>query len=63
MVKDVYSIYPSTWGDIQIRKYDKTEINIVAVLPILGNGHYSTDQNRKQALKLGRKIIRFLNGI
>ncbi len=47
-MKNVYSIYPLTYGDVQIRENDKTEINIVAVFVIEGNGQYCTNQNRKK---------------
>lgn len=62
MKKDVYSIYPSTYGDVQIRKNNKTEINIVAVFIIEGNGKYCTNQDRKTALRLARKTVKTLNG-
>ncbi len=58
---DIYSIYPSTYGDIQIRKNDETEINIVAVFIIEGNGQYCTSQNRKEALRLARRTVKALN--
>ena len=61
MKKNIYSIYPSTYGDIQIRKNNKTEINIVAIFVIEGNGKYCTNQDRKNALRLARKTIRALN--
>ncbi len=60
---DVYSIYPSTYGDIQIRKNDETEINIVAVFIIEGNGKYCTNQNRKMALRLARRTVKALNRV
>ncbi len=61
MKKDIYSIYPSTYGDIQIRKNNKTEINIVAVFVIEANGKYCTTQSRKNALRLARKTIKAMN--
>ena len=61
MKKPVYSIYPSNWGNVQIRKNNDTEINIAAVVVVQGNGQYSTDQKRSAALKLARKIIKALN--
>ena len=61
-MKSVYSIYPSTYGDVQIRENDKTEINIVAVFVIAGNGKYCTNQSRKKALQLARKVVKALNG-
>ena len=50
MEKPTYSIYPSTYGNIQIREDRKAGINIVAVFVIEGNGQYCTSQNRKEAL-------------
>lgn len=61
MVKDIYSIYPAKYGNVQIRKNNDTEINIVAVVVVSGNGQYSTYQNRKSALKIARKIVKALN--
>ncbi len=58
---NVYSIYPSTYGNVQVRVNNKTEINIVAVFVVEGNGRYCTDQSRKKALKLARKTIKALN--
>ncbi len=61
-MKNIYSIYPSTYGDVQIRENDKTEINIVAVFIVEGNGRYCTNQSRKKALQLARKAVKALNG-
>lgn len=61
MKKAVYSIYPSKWGNVQIRKNNDTEINIVAVVVVQGNGQYSTNQRRSAAQKLARKIVKALN--
>ena len=63
MKTPAYSIYPSTYGDIQIREDTKTKINIVAVFVIEGNGQYCTNQNRKEALRLARKTVKALNRV
>lgn len=60
-MKDVFSIYPSTYGNVQIRKNADTEINIVAVVVVEGNGQYATDQNRRSAVKMAKKIVTALN--
>ncbi len=60
-MKNVYSIYPSTYGNVQVRENAKTEINIVAVFVIEGNGQYCTNQSRKKALQLARKAVKALN--
>lgn len=59
--KDIYSIYPLKYGNVQIRKNAKTEINIVAVCVMQGNGQYTTEQTRKEAVRLANKIVKALN--
>ena len=60
-MKHIYSIRNDGYGAVQIRRNDDTEIYIVAILPIVGNGQFSTEQSRKTALRLAKKIIKCLN--
>lgn len=59
--KDIYSVYNKGWGCVQIRKNDKTDIEVVAVIVTVGNGQYVTQQTYNQALRMARKIVRNLN--
>jgi len=59
--KDVYSLRDDGYDFVQIRRNDKTSIDIVAVFTYDGCGQFTTKQSRKQSKRLANKIVKILN--
>ncbi len=57
----MYNLRDNGFGYIQIRKNDKTTIDIVAVMVFEGCGQFTTSQSRKESKKLATRIVRLLN--